>query len=1594
VSSATSNSDILGRIQSTRKDLLDLSVRNRLISTPRESSRARKIEIVDESAEEVFRILVREHKAMSFLPGKDEIEEADSADRQLARPQLEQPEDETTSTGELQPHHIDRRLQTRLISQRLQDRLLHIYYDAETYEQEQGVSILYLALGFLKWYEAPSSDKARYAPLLLIPVTLERASAASRFYLKYRDEEVTTNLSLQAKLHAELGVELPDVPDMEDITPSAYYDAVRNAIEGQARWEVRRDDIVLWFFSFAKYLMFRDLDPASWPESAPLAINPTLTSLLGPDGFRSEPPLCGDSEMIDPIIPPVEQVHVTDADSSQAIVIEEVRRGRNLVIQGPPGTGKSQTITNLIASAVHQGKTVLFVAEKMAALNVVHSRLESLGLGALCLELHSQKANKRMVLEEIARTLALGRPKHNTSQEQVEALEWAIARLNAHAAVMNNPLQPAGVTPYQMLGRLSRLYGTGIDPTSLSLPGAESWPRSQYMELRQGITDLQTYLVGIGPPTDHPWRGVNRTEHILPADRNALESKIASAVQSQSAVQEACYKLTQAFGLPPQSEAALQDMQRIAQLGLRIVRAPALDRSAIAHPVWKTRRTELVAIVQEGRAFAEGMAQLSETVAPVAWETDLAGVRRILAAHGGSLLRFFRKDYREAVATLRGILKSEPPKSPTKRLALVDQVIQVQTLSRRLERDPSLSQCGRDAFGSFWNGSRSDWIALEAILEWEIENQKAGLPWNVREVLTRLEQPEAYQLNVNTIRDHLKLALAQLQDLVKALDLSVPETFGAESLYSVPVARILERLRLWQEHPEALTKWIGYQTRRRRLEKAGLAPIVSGLHDGQITREVAAELFDVAYYQALVRSVFLQCPELAEFDGGSHERLIDEFRMLDHARIQMARAEVANVHYDRIPRNSTSGEMAVIRREIEKKRRHKPIRQLVKDAGTALQAIKPVFMMSPLSVAQFLEPGALSFDVLLVDEASQVSPVDALGAIARVRQVVVVGDDKQLPPTRFFAKMLDDSQLSDEDSDLNAGDLESVLGLCVAQGVPQRMLRWHYRSRHHSLIAVSNREFYQNNLCIVPSPTAVTAMHGLHFRHIKDGVFDRGKTASNAVEARAIAQAVIEHAKRYPKKSLGVGAFSVSQRDMIRDELELLLRLHVELADFFSTGQTEPFFVKNLENIQGDERDVIFISVGYGRDASRYMTMNFGPLSTQGGERRLNVLISRARERCEVFSSITADDIDLERGRSRGTAAFKTFLRYAAAGILDHQAPTGGGCDSDLERQVDEELARLGYEVHRQVGAAGFIIDLAVVDSTRPGQYLLGIECDGATYHSSRSARDRDRLREAVLKDRGWRLHQIWSTDWFQRPREQLCKLVEAIQKAKTEADGDEEGELEAADHAAAEVDLEREEPDEALTGETAPWVVPYVEAQFEVPRATAIHETPLTELAKIVVRVVETEGPIHRDEIARRITCLWGLQRTGVRIVETIGRAIDSGLPAGILKVHAGFVSRAGLAEVPVRDRSQVASANLKKPEMIAPIEIRQAILHLVADHVGLRHEEATVLVARALGFKATSPKLRDVIEKTLRGMTQQGAVALRDGKLFPATASEIREG
>ncbi|MCI0395488.1 MAG: DUF3320 domain-containing protein, partial [Chloroflexi bacterium] len=667
----------------------------------------------------------------------------------------------------------------------------------------------------------------------------------------------------------------------------------------------------------------------------------------------------------------------------------------------------------------------------------------------------------------------------------------------------------------------------------------------------------------------------------------------------------------------------------------------------------------------------------------------------------------------------------------------------------------------------------------------------------------------------------------------------------------------------------------------------------------------------------------------------------------------------------------------VLLREFEKKRRHLPIRKLMGLAGNAIQTIKPVFMMSPLSIPMFLPPGTLNFDLIVFDEASQVRPVEAFGAILRGPQTVVVGDSRQLPPTNFFNQVLE----VDEETESLTADLESVLGLFAAQGAPQRMLRWHYRSRHESLITVSNYEFYDNKLVVFPSPDAAKEEVGVVFHYLPDTAYDRGRSSTNEQEAQVVAKAVMDHARTRPDLTLGVAAFSIGQMQMIQDQLEILRRRDASCEWYFNAHPFEPFFVKNLENVQGDERDVIFISVGYGRTADGQISMNFGPLNKDGGERRLNVLITRARLRCEIFTNLTADDLDLNRTNARGIVALKRYLKYAETGRLDIPTASGGEPDSPFEEQVASALRQQGYEIATQVGSAGFWIDLAVKDKVQPGRYLLGIECDGATYHSARSARDRDRLRQEVLENMGWQIHRIWSTDWFRNPTRELRRAVKAIEGVKVKSPaGRPPSAMPPNSPPMSHKPIERHDakaPAAAIRAQN------YKIARLRIQTPYELHEVPPWQLADWIQEVVKVESPVHVDDVTRRIVDAARVKRTGNRIKTAIQEAIAYAVRSRTIQKRGNFLWDKEMNKLQhVRSHANLPNFT-RKIERIAPEEIMLAVQTVVKNGLGMRREAIPLATCTLLGFGRTSEDMRLHVEKLIDKMISQRQLIKRGDSL-----------
>jgi very-short-patch-repair endonuclease len=626
--------------------------------------------------------------------------------------------------------------------------------------------------------------------------------------------------------------------------------------------------------------------------------------------------------------------------------------------------------------------------------------------------------------------------------------------------------------------------------------------------------------------------------------------------------------------------------------------------------------------------------------------------------------------------------------------------------------------------------------------------------------------------------DDLGLSISRRRDQIRELSLSRSWHEDMDA----PLGEVLSQVRRSLDHGENLVQWLHLQRSRAEADEKGLSKLTALAETGRIApRPDLQSAFRFVFYNTVARSVFADHPALFQFSGLTQDQIRTQFANADRDIIRLSRSRAAAILSRRaIPGGHQLGsvktwtDLGLITHEIKKQKRHLPIRQLVSRAASALQALKPCFMMGPLSVAQYLPPDRLKFDLIVMDEASQLKPEDAIGAIARGSQLVVVGDPKQLPPTNFFQRLAVDEEDLHDDELTALEESESILDVASTLYQPVRRLRWHYRSQHHSLIAFSNREFYQGDLVIFPSAYHESPDLGVKYHSVRDGVFEQRR---NAREAAAVVEAVLDHVQRRPNESLGVVALNFEQRELIEELLDARLRSDPFAAAYQERmeGGAEPLFVKNLENVQGDERDVIFISGTYGPDARGNQYQRFGPINGPNGHRRLNVLFTRARKRTEVFSSLDPDKIQTSAGSAFGLRALKQYLTFAKTGVLE--APDDGADEpaNDFERSVGSILKENGFEVVPQVGVAGFFVDLGVRHPSKAGAYLLGIECDGATYHSGRSARDRDRLREEILVNQGWKIHRIWSTDWFKGRNLEVSRLLEKLQSL---LDGDAEHQL------------------------------------------------------------------------------------------------------------------------------------------------------------------------------------------------------------------------
>jgi len=1570
-------SKIGARLEEWRSLLLDLTRRNRLLHF-RETKRL-TLRFEEPSAETLFKRLVVDERPLEIV-GLD-LEDQLMLDAELPTNVVEPKRLPHVRSGQARFSGAPEQVAKSLYTLRLR---------ANNELEERGVGVLFVALGFLAWFEADRSDEPLQSPLLLVPVRLERRSAQDPYVIIPADDELVLNPTLEKALQEQFRIRLPAVEPAELGDLDAYLDRVRSAVSGQPRWSVQPSSY-LSVFSFLKLNMYRDLELGAALAEA----SPVIAALAGQLQLLEEAQ--GDIQTIDQSelddrVEPKDCSQVLDADSSQQAAIELAKAGASYVLQGPPGTGKSQTIANIIAEVLGQGRTVLFVSEKAAALDVVHRRLCNVGLRDFCLPLHSHKANRRDVVTELARVYSEGvsRVSQTGHDFDFDSLLDRRVRLNAYVRSLHEIHEPLGESLFGVQAALVQLRDA--PDIAFSIEGVLDVSEAELRSMRDALVRLSGSSSMLTRFDDHPWRGTTVHGRSAESRRVAAEG-LDNSLRDLSACVEQGAELAALVGMPKPT--CTKDVEELLDLSEKLVGAPPLQSQWFRGSNLDDYRDLVATAESEHALISEEQAAVFAVFEPsVLAAPDLDILCKKLGAEYASRIRRFGSGYR---ADVRELAKHTISKSKPDYSQLVDLIPVAVSLQDRLARMGDKAEDLRSALGDFYLGEATDWSAALKAIDWAIglrDALAAPLRQSFVDSVARIASDRS------GLARRVDDAQHAFDDLAAALD-GLRALFGASAPFRSIVdagefAQLDGGLQELRATVGELDDWDRLQHAHELCREVGLADAAPLLAQNPVPVEQYVPALTKRFLTLWMDSVLACSPSVRDFESLEHEHIADEFRKLDADQLEAARKRLARQIVSRRPPMAAgvlgleSSQPSLLLREAKKKRRHMPLRKLFAAMPDLLLNLKPCLMMSPLSVSQFLSADHRSVDLVIFDEASQVKPEDSIGAIMRGRQVIVVGDDRQLPPTSFFDNVVGSDEWDEslgEEQDATA--FESILDICSTVGLPNRLLEWHYRSRREGLIAFSNQFLYGSRLVTFPDPGS-NGGTGVEHVYVADGVYDRGRSRTNRREVQEVVRLVRQHFALAPEKSLGVVAFNEAQMTAIDVALWQLRKDHPELEPFFATSLREPLFVKNLESVQGDERDVIIFSIGFGRDPAGRLSMVFGPLNKAGGERRLNVAVSRARERVVVVSSIRGADISLASTQSEGVRLLKHYLDYAERGsrvLVDHASVNvQADPDSPFEADVADVLTRRGYRVDRQVGCSRYRIDLAVAHPQCAGEYVLGIECDGASYHSAFTTRERDRLREEVLRGLGWRLHRIWSTDWFRHRGVQIERLVAAVEQAVEDhtASGG-KGALADLTAGSGETHLEELDRGEDSAGPKAGVqsdgadalgmnehsLEPYVAASIPA-RTGDFHASPQSSVVKALEQVVEAEGPVRFDIAVRRVAAAWGIRRAGSQVTTIVRDAAASAVRRGLMRRDGDFLlSR---QSSPVRARRNTPGGDQRKPDEVSPAEIAEAAYLALQQHLALSEEDLVTATARLLGFERTGRHVRDAIALGIGRLLRSG--------------------
>lgn len=1481
--------------------LLDTGKRNNLINF--KDTRVSTVEVLLPTCNELFE---RIDGATSFEVFDPKVFEEDNPGEPFGpeRLQIEAPEESDISDGKSAflaqySEKIKRKNQLLLYNAAANPltAVKNIDKKAREFIEETGVNVAYMAFGFIHWKESASSDYAFRAPVLLVPIQLERASAVEPYFIKSSEDDIIVNPTFSYKMDAEHGVKLPEYND-EGLT--AYLEKVRHLV-AKLQWTVTAE-CKIGIFSFLKINMYRDMKD----NAKMILANRNVRRLLGePTDTRELYDEMGAAVSVtDPLI----ELHsVVDADSSQIEAIEMAKSGKSFVLQGPPGTGKSQTITNIIAECLSDGKKVLFVSEKLAALNVVYDKLKQAGLAEFCLQLHSHKANKKDVIADICHTLRAGKSAVSSKADaEIAIKEKAQHQLDAYAVELHKQRPVIEKSLYQLYESYAAFCHTPdveYPITELSLKG-EAYLTETVSLLEQYVD----YIPSVGYDyRKNPWYGYINQDTSYQS-KNGVKSDLSIASQFLQILLPLQQEISEKYGIQC---ANIEDAHIWNSFFGLAATSKLITPSLLNREHFEAVNSALCELHTQSVCILAARSELSAVFDDDVYKLDGAAYHKKLTKQfGGIFDRLFNAEYKQIITELRLCKKGGKKPSYDEAVAITEKLSFYQ---QKYSEFAEVEAPVKTFLGEAYYGIDTDWDYVEkqmSALGTIFSNNIAFGTW---------EQCDDFASEQGAFADyHQKLEAAFeicSSDTLKRVGRHFDRALL--NIRFAPCILVLGKLTDCLNQMDKLDNWCHFRELLSKLDDKQVVSYINAAIDQNIAPKHIVGAFEKQFYYQWIDSVLSGNPVLSSFNRVSQDKAIRTFSAKDTEQFEINKAKIRaglssmRPSLDMIAPGSA---LAVVLREGEKKRKQKSIRTLLGETGELIQRIKPCFLMSPLSVSTFLTPNSVHFDVVVFDEASQIFPQDAIGAIYRANQLIVVGDSKQMPPSNFFNATTEAENNDEETGDVT--DFESILDLC-STSMPQLRLRWHYRSRYEQLITFSNKNFYDSDLVTFPSSKADAPGIGVDYYHV-DGVFDR-KTHTNQKEAEFVVDMIYQNIEKYPNRSLGVVAFSVAQQDLIDKLLSKRRQSTPEKEYFFRNDGNEPFFIKNLETVQGDERDTIIFSIAYGIDAQGRLLHNFGPLNRVGGERRLNVAVTRAKCNVQLVSSMHYADIDLKHTSAEGAKLLREYLDYAENGGIALERAISVSpfeqFDSDFELEVCDFLRSKGFLVDTQVGCSGFRIDLGLKlpDSL---DYVLAIECDGATYHSSKNARDRDRLRQEILERMGWKFYRIWSTDWFRNKTVEQLRLLEAATDAvknptKVEAKPIDSQPVEIFEEIAAEKRLE-----------------------FPAYKMADVHKLSSKYLPHdfkgMIKAILEVEAPLSEDLLLKRIVWCFGREKVTNVVQRTYEQWMCGYQRYGIVRRN-GFLYLNNRKVIQFRSQGDI----VRDIRQIAPEELAAGMFEILKQNV-----------------------------------------------------------